>query len=83
MVVLKGNLSPVVEIAVGFNHQPFAGPQEVDEIWTDRDVDLGPWQPMAATQAQEVTLQVAASPVLGVLGADRQAEYVCLADRFA
>jgi hypothetical protein len=71
----------VVEVAVGFDHEPALGPEEVDQVRPDSDVHLGRRQPVAATEAQEVSLEVAAGAVAAVGLLDRQSENVRLADR--
>ncbi len=68
MIVLKGHFASVIEVAVGFDHEPLLPPEEVDEIGTDANVDLGRRQTVAAAEPQEVSLQVAAGPHFGVLG---------------
>ncbi len=80
MVVLEGCLAAVVEVAVGFDHDPPVSPKEVNEIRTDPDVDLRARQPMAATEAQEVPLQVAARATAALVP-DWKTDDACLADR--
>jgi hypothetical protein len=72
VVILKGSLATVVEITIGFHDETLISPKEVEEVWTDPDIDLGPRQSMAATEPQEVSLQVTASAIATRV-ADRQA----------
>jgi hypothetical protein len=82
VIVLKSRLAAVVEVAIGFDHEPPLFPKEVDEIWADPNIDLGQRQPMASAQAQEVSLQVTAGAIAALL-ANRQADHVGLADGLA
>ncbi len=83
MVLLKRHFAAVIEVAVGFDHELPLSPEEVEEVGTDANVDLGGRQPVTTTEPQEVRLQVAAGSNPGVLVADWQAKHVRLADRLA
>ncbi len=79
MVVLESGPAAVMEVVIGFDHEPPVSPKKVDEIRTDPDIDLGPWQPMATTQAQEIALQIAAGAI-AIVVADRKTDDARLAD---
>ncbi len=75
-VVLKGLFAAVVEVAVGFYHEPSLTPDEVDQVRADGDIDLRPREPMTTAEPQEVSLEVTTRPVLAALPTNRQAKNV-------
>ncbi|MCD6013951.1 MAG: hypothetical protein K0R88_35 [Solirubrobacterales bacterium] len=40
--ILSGReLAAVKPFTVGFDHEPLASPEEIDQIWADANIDLG------------------------------------------
>lgn len=83
MVVLEGDAAAVGGPAVGLDCNPLGAPEEVDGPAADTDVDLGPRQTVAATEREEVPLEVAAGAVAPGATVERITGELRLADRAA
>ncbi len=54
----------MVTKAIGLDDQPAVAPEEVDLVWADVRVDLWLGKAVAATEAQEDSLELAAGEVV-------------------
>jgi hypothetical protein len=78
MVVVKAGAPAMEPVAVGFDHDARAAPEEVDLERADRDVHLRRREPVAPAEAKEKQLQVAAGPLNLLDRADRKPEHLGL-----
>jgi hypothetical protein len=79
-VVLESRTPSVVAIAIGFHDQHLVAPEEIGEVRTDADIDLGHRQPVTVAKAEEITLEIAASTVVSSLVIEREAQHARLPD---
>lgn len=79
-IVPKSLTPPVIAPAIGLYRKPTVAIEEVDQISTDPNVDLGHRQTMPTAKAQEVPLEVAASTVVRRI-LHSKTEHVRLSDR--
>ena len=56
VVALKGRAIAMEGVAVDFNDDALGGPEEIDKMVSDEDVDLGHRQSVSTDQGQEVDL---------------------------
>jgi hypothetical protein len=55
-IVPESLAAPVVSIAIGLEREPALSPQEIDEVGTDANVDLGQGQTGTAAEPQKISL---------------------------
>ena len=79
-VILKCDLSAVVSIAIGFDHEPLVSPEEIDEKGADADIDLGQRNAVTAAEAQEGGLEIATGSIGCVSFVDGQTQHIRLPD---
>ena len=67
--------------AVGLDHDPLLGPEEVDRPAPDPDIDERCRNPVAATEGEEAALEVAPRSVAGAAGSQRESTDLGLPQR--
>ena len=63
-VILEGNSSAVVPVAVCLNDQSLTSPNEVHEQRADPDIHLGGWQSVPSAEIEKEKLQLASGLVV-------------------
>lgn len=81
VVVLEGNGSPVIAVAIGLNDDALAWPQKVNRPASDANVHLGQRDAVAPTKLQKIPLQVTARSVEGHAIVKPQSRCLRLANR--
>lgn len=79
-IVLKSDFATVVSIAVGFDNQMFVAPAEIDLQVSYADIDFRRRKAVSCAEPQKKSLQLAAGPIRGRIGSERNPEQLSLPD---